>query len=104
MTPVVGINFIETEIFIKDWIKNKLNKPTQAVTLKRLLLLLILNNPLKNMVNTIRITIIHTIAPYSSAITGKIKSVCESGIYFFIVPSPGPLPNSPPSWYALIDF
>ena len=46
----------------------------------------------------------HTIAPYSSAITGKIKSVCESGIYFFIAPSPGPFPNSPPSLYALIDF
>jgi len=53
--------------------------------------------PLKNIANVILTINIHTITPYSSAITGKIKSVCESGIYFFIIPSPGPFPKNPPA-------
>ena len=40
---------------------------------------------------------IQTREPYSSATTGKIKSVCESGILFFTVPWPGPLPKIPPA-------
>ena len=39
---------------------------------------------------------IQNIAPNSSAITGKIKSVWASDILFLIMPSPGPFPNNPP--------
>ena len=39
---------------------------------------------------------IQNIAPNSSAITGKIKSVWASDILFLIMPFPGPFPNNPP--------
>ncbi len=35
-------------------------------------------------------------APYSSAMTAKMKSVWASGNEVLIVPSPGPRPKNPP--------
>ena len=58
---------------------------------------LIINNDNNNI-------IIQNIAPNSSAITGKIKSVCASDILFFIMPSPGPFPKKPPDSYAEKEF
>ena len=59
---------------------------------------LTLYKPLKKIVKIIKIITKHVIIPYSSAMTGNIKSVCASGIFFLIVPSPGPFPKYPPAW------
>ena len=67
----------------------------QVKRLNRFFILLALYNPLKKIVKIIKMIEIQAIIPYSSAITGKIKSVCASGIYFFIFPSPGPVQYPP---------
>ena len=74
------------------------NKPEHATVENLSSQSLILYKPLKKIEKIIKITAKHVINPYSSAITGNIKSVCASGIFFLIVPSPGPFPKYPPSW------
>ena len=97
VTPVVGISLIDTLTFIRAWNINKTRNPVQDIIEKGSPILFTLNKPLKNIVKMITIIEKHANKPYSSATTGNIKSVCASGILFFISPSPGPFPKIPPS-------
>ena len=73
-----------------------MSNPAAATTEKISLDCLVWFKPLNTIV-AIKITKDkQAIKPYSSAITGNIKSVCASDIVFFIIPSPGPFPSIPP--------
>ena len=100
--PFVGIIPNALKILIKLWRPKEQIKPDIAIILYGLVTFKTFNNVLITIERIIINIIKQKNNPNSSPATANIKSVFASGIFSFKIPWPGPFPNIPPDWNALM--